>query len=366
MGRVRPFTLDDVPRVARLHQKVFPGADGRSDADYAEYFSDVFLENPAGKGRLGSLVYENGEGQVEGFLGVVPRTVALDCCRYEAAIGSSFIVDPSARLAVIVVKMLKAYLDGPQDLSIADEATDAAKGVWERLGGTTALLNSLYWTRALRPARLALSFARQRAPLTPLTMAAAPFASAVDAFAAHMPGSHFRQRDSTLQTEELTARTVLTYAPELFRGSLWMEYDERTFEWLLNRAAARGGRLLKAAFRDGLHIVGWYVCHVDNTGQGEVVQLAATRLSIEGVLDHLFHEAWQQGVVSLTGRLDPRFMQALSDRYCLFHRRGPWVLVKSTNSELLAPLHMGSAAISPIDGEWPLRFFPAQPKRRTS
>jgi hypothetical protein len=83
---------------------------------------------------------------------------------------------------------------------------------------------------------------------------------------------------------------VRAYAPELYRGALWMEYDERTFEWLLARAAARAGHLLKAAFRDGLHIVGWYVCHLNRKGHGEVVQLAATPASIEGVLDHLFHQ----------------------------------------------------------------------------
>jgi hypothetical protein len=365
-GRVRQFTGHDVPRVARLHEKVFPGADVRTDADYAAYFTDVFLENPAGTGRLGSLVYENDEGQIEGFLGVVPRTVVLGCCRYEAAVSSQFMVDASPRLAVIAVTLVKAYLEGPQDLSIADEATAAARNVWERLGGSTALLNSLYWTRALRPARLALSFARQRPSPNPLAMAAVPLGSAVDAFAAHLPGSRFRQRDAALQAEELTPRTALTYAPELFRGSLWIEYDERTFQWLLNRAATRSGRLITAAFRDGLDIVGWYICHLDNRGQGQVVHLAATAASIERVLDHLFHQAWQHGAISLTGRLDPRFMQALSDRHCLFHRRGPWVLIKSTNPELLSSLHMGSAAISPLDGEWSLRFFPVQTMRRAS
>ena len=74
------------------------------------------------------------------------------------------------------------------------------------------------------------------------------------------------------------------------------------------------------------------------------------------VLDHLFYHAWRQGAVAVTGRLDPRFMQALSDKYCLLHRRGPWVLVKANKPELVRAFETGTAWFSRLDGEWSLRF----------
>ena len=137
-----------------------------------------------------------------------------------------------------------------------------------------------------------------------------------------------------------------------------MDYDDRTFQWLLDRAAgwSAGGRLLKAALRRGQEILGWYICHLDRRGTADVAHLAATPSTIREVLDHLFYHAWRQGAVAVTGRLDPRFMQALSDKYCLLHRRGPWVLVKANKPELVRAFETGTAWFSRLDGEWSLRF----------
>ena len=146
-------------------------------------------------------------------------------------------------------------------------------------------------------------------------------------------------------------------APDLHGdGRLRVEYDARTVEWLLDRAGNRRGRVLEAAFRNGQTITGWYVCHLDAAGHAEAIQLAATPSSVGGVLDHLFYQAWRHGAIAVSGRLDGRVAQALSDRYCLFHRRGPWMLINANKPELLASFYTGNSAFSPMDGEWSLRF----------
>ena len=361
MGTVRRFTRDDIPRVAQLHREVFPPgpADHRDTTAYHAYFTSVFLQNPAGDGPLSSLVYEERDGRIVGFLGIVRRRVVINDCRYEAAVSSQFIVARQTSTPLVTVRLVRAYFEGPQDLSIADEATDAARRVWEGVGGTTSLLHSLYWTRPLRPARLAISLARRRRALAPIAIAAGPLASALDLVAARLPGGHFRRSEPCVDAEELSAETVVAYSQDLYGNKmLRVEYDDRTLQWLLDRAASRrsGGRLLKAAFRSKLNVVGWYVCHLDPTGHAEVVQLAATASSINDVLDHLFYHAWRQGAVAVDGRLDPRFMQVLSDKYCVFHRRGPWVLINARKPQLLASFHLGKAAFSQLDGEWALRF----------
>jgi|SRR5688572_6102178 hypothetical protein len=359
MGSVRPFTAHDIPQVARLHQMVFPAGAGepREPAAYEAYFRSVFLENPAGDAALPSLVYEGAGGRIVGFLGSVRRRMAMGHRRYEAAVSSQFIVDPSAPTGLVAVHLVKAFLEGPQDLSIADEATDTARRIWEGLGGTNSLINSLHWTRPLRPARLAMSFIRERPRLAPFAAAARPFTSALDTLATRVPGSHFRQIACADGAEEVCADAMAACAPDLHGdGRLRVEYDARTVEWLLDRAGNRRGRVLKAAFRNGQTITGWYVCHLDAAGHAEAIQLAATPSSVGGVLDHLFYQAWRHGAIAVSGRLDGRVAQALSDRYCLFHRRGPWMLINANKPELLASFYTGNSAFSRMDGEWSLRF----------
>jgi hypothetical protein len=357
---VRPFVEADIPQVANVHRAAFRLGNGPSLAAYRDYFTRVFLDNTGGN-PIASQVYEQPDGRIAGFVGIVPRRVTLDGRHYQAAISSQFIVDPASHVGLVALRLTKAYLEGPQDLSIADEANDVSRKIWEGLGGTTALLLSLYWTRPLRPAQLALSFVRERRGFATLAVLQAPFTKVADALAARLPASQFRQTEPSTVGEPLTARTVLAHARDFCdAASLGTEYDERTFQWLLDRAATRtsGGRVLNAVVRKGKRVAGWYIAHLDRDGLADVAQLAATPSSIVEVLDHLFYHAWRQGAVSVTGRLDPRFMQALSDKYCLFHRRGPWVLVKASKPELAHALETGATSLSRFDGEWSLRMQP--------
>ena len=358
-GCVRRFVERDIPQVARVHRAAFRLGDSPALAAYHDYFTRVFLENPAGDGPLPSLVYQESDGRIAGFVGIVPRRVAINGHHFQAVVSSQFIVDPASHVALVALRLAKAYLEGPQDLSIADEANDVSRKIWEGLGGTTALLFSIYWTRPLRPARLAMSYLRQRRGFAPLAAAASPLATVADTVATQLPGSHFRQSEPSASAGDLCGQAVLAHAPE-FCGttSLRVEYDDRTFQWLLDRAANRsaGGRLLKAILRNEQKILGWYICHLDRDGVADVAQLSATSSSIHDVLDHLFYQAWRQGAVAVTGRLEPRFMQALSDKYCLFHRRGPWVLIKANKPELLQSFQSGDTCFSRFDGEWSLRL----------
>ena len=164
-ARVRPFVEADIPQVARLHSAAFRLDHEPELAEYGDYFLRVFLDGAATDRNITSLVYQEDDGRIAGFVGVVPRRVTIGGRRYQAAVSSQFVVDPSSHVGLVALRLAKAYLEGPQDLSIADEANDVSRRIWEGLGGTTALLLSLYWTRALRPAQVGLSFARERLSL---------------------------------------------------------------------------------------------------------------------------------------------------------------------------------------------------------
>jgi hypothetical protein len=96
------------------------------------------------------------------------------------------------------------------------------------------------------------------------------------------------------------------------------------------------------------------------------VQLVASPSSIDRVLDHLFARAWQEGAVAVSGRIEPRFMQSLSDQHCVFHQRGPSIVIHSRRPELVRALESGRACFSRLDGEWPLRFTGRETARAVS
>src|SRR5687768_10097627 len=233
-ARVRPFIASDIPQVAAVHRAAFGLTNAPSVESYGGYFSSVFLENLAADGPVSSLVYEEHDGRITGFVGLVPRRVAIDGRQYHAAVSSQFIVDPASHVGLVALRLAKAYLDGPQDLSIADEANDVSQKLWEGLRGTTSRLLSIHWTRPLRPAQLATSCLKERRGLGPLAIAARPFAAAADALATRLPGSQFRQSQPEGSTEDLTIDTVLTCGRD-FRSAtdLYVEYDQQTLHWLL-------------------------------------------------------------------------------------------------------------------------------------
>jgi hypothetical protein len=358
-GCVRRFGEDDITEVARLHQKIFqPSHGGQAGAAerYSTYFRRVFLDNPVRDAALPSLVYEDSDRRIRGFLGVVPREMRVNGRRYQAAVSSQFIVDPDPSAGLVAVRLAKAFLDGPQDLAVSDEATDVSRRIWEGLGGATSLVHSLHWTRPLRPARLALSFVRARRTLAAIAAAAAPLAGIVDAFAAPAL-SRLAPRATPLDElpvdEEEFSRCHGAFAET---AALHVEYDGRSRRWLLDRARERrpNGELRLAALRNG-GAAGWYVYHLEG-GSAEVLHVAATPPSAESVLAHLFADARARGAVAVHGRVEPRLLQALADAHCVFHRRGPWMLIHARRAELLHHFHNGTASFSRLDGEWCLGF----------
>ena len=360
MGHIRPFADDDVAAVARLHQKVFKTCCGdRAGAEsYHAYFRRVFFDNPSRDEALPSLVYEERGGAIVGFLGVVPRRMSLNGQPVVAAISTQFVVEPSTHTALVAVQLARTFLNGPQDLSISDEANDVSRKIWERLGGTTALVQSLYWTRALRPAQFALSFLRERRRLAPIASLAGPAARLIDAVATRCRSSQFFQPASDDTQDSRTFDNVPSGLRDLAHaGVLHPEYDESTFLWLIQRARQRkaGSRLYAAVLGSGAP-AGWYLYSLDSTRTADVLHIAATPSSVHHVLGHLFQHAWAQGAVAANGRVEPRFLQAFADAYCVLHRRGPWMLVNARRPELVRSFQAGDASFSRLDGEWCLGF----------
>jgi hypothetical protein len=366
MGCIRNFCEQDIPEVAALHGRlmrtdtaVVSGFSRKSDpmGSYARYFGSVFLNDTNDRG-LSSLVYER-DGRIRGFLGVAARRMRFRGDPILAAVCSQFVVDPAER-GQVGLQMLKRCFDGPQDLSITDEAGDDTRRIWEWRGGATVLPYSIHWLRPLRPVQSALTLARQRKALAPWSRVLSPVARALDAIVTRSAGGPFRPAQPRGSREELDSTTLLACLGDVAGGrSIVPDYDERSLARIVERTRERmdGGRLRQFLVRDDAErVAGWFLYGAHAGGIGEVLQVAAKPPQARKVLDHLVDDAWQQGVVALSGRLDPDFAAELSEKSCFLYRRGHWTLVHSKRPDVSHALQRGDAFFTRLEGEWCLRF----------
>lgn len=356
---VRPFVEEDIPQVADLYWTFMRGHKGSSSPLLRSYFQKLYFTNPWMEGPSPSLVYEGDDGRIVGFLGVIRRKMSLCGQPIRVAFGGNFVVDPQARSKLAGMRLLGTYMAGDQDLAQTDSANDVSRALLERFGFRTILPLSIHWARPLRPAHYAVyAMSRLTGPAlsTSIRFAAKPFCSVADSVATRLSSGLFRQPQSSLQGADLDVETLLQCLTKFRTGySLWPEYDVRSLHWLLSfmeRMPTRG-ELRKVVVRDDSQkILGWYIYYVKPNAVGEVVQIGGEPQFTKGILDHLFSDAWNHGLVGLHGVVPGRLMGDFSEKNCFFTCRGGWTVAHSRNAELLEVLNRGDALLSRLDGEW--------------
>jgi hypothetical protein len=204
-----------------------------------------------------------------------------------------------------------------------------------------------------------LSLLEERNPSL-IARAARPLATPVDAVFARLRPNRFPSDGTDLTEESLNPAVMLAHLPDVMAGrALQPAYDSRGLAWLLEQAArkTRHGNLRARAVLDrGRRLIGWYLYYVEAHGVAEVLQLAARDDCFDSVLQRLLADAWRNRAAAVRGRLDPRYVQELSDRHCWLRREGTWTLVHSRYDDVKAAILQGDAFLSRLEGEWWLRF----------
>jgi hypothetical protein len=367
MSSVRAFVQEDISQVVVLTWRFLQAENGSPPPSMESYFRELFFHSPFSEKALPSLVYQNEHGRVVGFLGILRRRMSWHGKPIEVAVGTSLVVDPDSRSTMAGVKLIDFFLSGKQDLAMTDTANHTTQQIWTRLGGSTAPLYAMHWSRPLRPALYAAHAVSRfgRGPLSKaFSLGSEPVCRIADAVAARLPSSPFRQKPSLISEEELTAETLIACLHDFPEShSLRPEYDCESVRWLLNfmdRMNAYGS-LRKVLLRSRENkIIGWYIYYLRRGGVGQVVQVGASPSSVNAVLDHLAYDAWTHGAIALHGRLEPQLSQKLSGKYC-FYFFGNRLLVHSRNPELARQIQSGSAFLTRLDGEWCLRFGTPEP-----
>lgn len=356
MTGIRPLERRDLPEVASIATQ----SSGRSLAGLANYYERTLLDEPWADTDIPSLVYEDDDGSIAAFQCSAVRRGHFDGRPIRIACAVSLVSRPDVRYRGLGALLLRAYLDGPQELTITDRATEQVRQIWVLLGGRVAHVSCMDWIRIFRPWSLGVERLIHVDPTRTFTQGVTTTLDAVTGRIARrwLPPP----RPPTGYSEELTAASLLEHLPLLTdRVRLHLAYDEHFVPWLFGEVGAvkaRGvpvARLVRAP--DG-RVRGWYVYYLKAGGVSHVLQIAAPDRDVGAVLDHLFHDAWVNGAAAIRGRVEPRLLDPVSERRSFLQYVGG-SLVHSKDPEIIGALAEGDALLTRLDSEWWMGNEPA-------
>jgi len=351
-AQVRACTPDDMPAVAGLFQSKFRHARRAATASLASYLRELYFEHPWRDPALSAKVFV-ADGAVRGFIGILPMRLAFRGRTLRAAVAGSLMVENPQENPLAGARLFRAYLSGPQDVSLSDSANVVSRGMWERLGGKTAPSESMEWVRAFRPFATAVALAAELAPPARFVR---PIASVADGIAGLFSRDLFglQPAGAAAQDDEASDDELIRLIPELANAyEARPAWDPATLRWMLAHAADknRHGPMVRRIVRgkDG-RALGCYVYYGRRGGVAWVLQLLARPDAIAPVLDHLFASAFARGCVAVRVRTQARLLDPLQRRHCLFFQRSATV-VHSHDAELVAAIRGGEALVTGLSGD---------------
>lgn len=353
MSQIRTLTSEDIPAIANMFQRTFRDGSTEAPSSLRSYLQSVFLEHPWQDPAISSRVHVTDAGRVNGFIGVLPVRMMLDGQPVRAALGSSLMVDDAASDPLAGAKLVRSFLNGPQDISLAETANEVAQRMWEKVGSHAVPALSMDWFRMFRPAGLALNIAADKVrPLVIFT----PFARAFDALARRFKGSPFRWSAAATNAtgRDVDDAELLAFLPSLAaKFALHPDWQPETLAWFLEHAAVKEkhGALHRRIVLDRRgQAAGCYLYYGRRNAVAWVLQILALPGAAEIVLDDLFAHAHAGGASAVRGRAQPGLMDALLRRNCVFFHRSS-VLVHTRRQDLLAAVHSGQALMIGLAGE---------------
>jgi hypothetical protein len=350
-AHARALIPDDLDRVVELHRKGF----GKRQApeELRAFLRNIFFGHPWLDDSLPSLGYVDGDGELIGCMGVMPRPMLLDGRPIRAAVTHNFLVTPEKRQGLAAIQLMRTLSAAGPDLTLAD-GNEPARRLSDALGGKTLGPRSKRWIRVLAPAGLAFHMMHGGKVPPALNRALAGLAAPTDALARFLPGSPVSTRVVEGIDDTPDVPTLLDLMERHTRHlSLRPAYTEESLTWLLEtlRATRQNQELRVGTVTSAGEAVGWYVYYSRPGEVGRVLQLGAAPGDQSVVLDHLFADAVRRRNVGLSGQTDPAWTLAFDDASCLIRPGRTWLLMDTSQRPIERAFATSNAFLTRLEGE---------------
>jgi GNAT superfamily N-acetyltransferase len=358
LSGIRPLERSDIPRAASCI------SGQASPTKFTAFLEEVFFDSPWADPEIPSLIYVE-DGEIVGTLMLSTRNMRFEGEPIRAVVSAFFWAHPRARSRGVGIRLLRELLEGPQDLTLTDGASDDVRRMWVMLGGRTSHLNGLSFIRLLDPWRFGADWitrSRDSRSLHHVLMGAStPLDNITRRFGWFAP---YPCPPGTEVEPLLPTAMIDNLGTVASRVRLRSDFGEEYLEWLFARLRSldgfepfwlqgRRGAPWAELVLEKERPIGWYVCQLHPGEPCRVLQFAATDRGALTVFRHLARGAARRGATAVVGRLEASLVPALfREGRIVQYRQTSRMLVHAKEARIVDAVLAGDALLSRLDGEW--------------
>jgi hypothetical protein len=358
---IRDFDPGDIEGVARLFQLTFrAGSKSRTatSASLNACLEQSFFQHPWAAPGISSKVAVGPDGHVSGFIGVLPARLDLDGRQVLAAFAGSMMVENPKADPLAGARLLRAFLAGPQDISLTETANSTALGMWQKLGHPLDPGYSFNWMKVLKPVSTGMQLVERSVAaarvLRPLGRIADRAVSLIRR--PSFTGGEGRRLEFRDVTKQEFGKALLLLKDAYTLRPSW---DADTLGWFLDQAEQKrnfGYPKWRVANGPDDRPVAAYAYFAKADGIGWVLQAVSAPARAADLVDDLFAHAHAYGCASVRGAAHPWLIPSLMQKRAIFMGRAFYV-AHARDKSLLEPVRAGQALISGLAGESWMRLI---------
>lgn len=348
---VRAMATDDIPAIRVLFQQVFRPNSKSCNENFDQYFRQLFFENPHYDPALGSVVHENERGEIDSVISILPVPYVANGQPIMGRLLCAFMMKPggSPRGAAELVLTMRP---SEKTINFSDSASPVSLKHWEAVGGVTLSVHALQWTRVFKIASFMMKYVAQRRPMLG-RWAGNSVAKFLNPLFPFPPSEKAARSRATVR--EIAQDEASAVIPALLRNyPVRPDWTENDLNWLLGLASANraAGTLRFFAITDRANAPsGFFCCYSRSNGVVEVLNVIARSGTERDAVDAMLLHLQEEGHIAVQGRVDPRYLTALSQQPGMFFRHAANVCIATTRAEILNAVPRNDVFVGGLAGE---------------